>query len=139
MADTLHLNLKRKWFDMILSGEKTEEYRELKKYWEERFWHLFPQTIRGETYSPIVETITFSNGYAKNRPQFVIEFKGISIKQGKTKWGAEDGVDYFVLELGDIVKINKYPVKLINCQVCNVEYDEHTPFNYSGTCANCVD
>ena len=26
---TLHLNLKKQWFDMILSGEKKEEYREL--------------------------------------------------------------------------------------------------------------
>ncbi|HET8736229.1 MAG TPA: ASCH domain-containing protein, partial [Pricia sp.] len=30
---TLHLNLKKKWFDMILSGEKKEEYREIKEYW----------------------------------------------------------------------------------------------------------
>jgi len=30
---TLHLNLKRKWFDMILSGDKDEEYREIKPHW----------------------------------------------------------------------------------------------------------
>lgn len=30
---TLHLNLKKKWFDLILSGEKTEEYREIKPHW----------------------------------------------------------------------------------------------------------
>ena len=33
----LHLNLKRKWFDMILSGYKKEEYREIKAYWINRF------------------------------------------------------------------------------------------------------
>lgn len=27
---TLHLVLKKRWFDMILSGEKKEEYREIK-------------------------------------------------------------------------------------------------------------
>ena len=33
---TLDLVLKKKWFDMIASGEKTEEYREIKPYWESR-------------------------------------------------------------------------------------------------------
>lgn len=29
----LKLVVKKKWFDMIVSGEKTEEYREIKPYW----------------------------------------------------------------------------------------------------------
>jgi len=29
----LHLNLIKKWFDMIKSGEKKEEYREVTSYW----------------------------------------------------------------------------------------------------------
>lgn len=33
---TLHLTLKKKWFDMIASGEKKEEYREIKPYWLKR-------------------------------------------------------------------------------------------------------
>ena len=33
---TLHLSLKRKWYDMIASGEKTEEYREITPYWIKR-------------------------------------------------------------------------------------------------------
>jgi len=33
---TLHLNLHRKWFDMILSGEKLEEYRDLTPHWKKR-------------------------------------------------------------------------------------------------------
>lgn len=32
----LYLTLNRKWYDMILSGEKTEEYREIKPYWVNR-------------------------------------------------------------------------------------------------------
>jgi hypothetical protein len=32
----LNLNLARKWFDMIESGEKTEEYREIKAHWISR-------------------------------------------------------------------------------------------------------
>lgn len=33
---TLDLVLKGKWYDMIASGEKTEEHRETKPYWEKR-------------------------------------------------------------------------------------------------------
>ena len=36
--NTLHLILKRKWYDMIVSGEKPEEYREKKAYWANRFF-----------------------------------------------------------------------------------------------------
>ena len=32
----LVLPIKKKWFDMILSGEKKEEYREIKRYYESR-------------------------------------------------------------------------------------------------------
>ena len=37
----LILPIKKKWFDMILSGEKKEEYREIKEYYETRFQNLF--------------------------------------------------------------------------------------------------
>ena len=33
---TLYLVLKSKWYDMIASGEKREEYREVKPYWKKR-------------------------------------------------------------------------------------------------------
>lgn len=49
------------------------------------------------------DTITFSNGYATDRPQFDIELKGIEIKEGKPEWGAEPGKKYFVLKLGEIL------------------------------------
>lgn len=32
----LNLVLKGHWYDMIERGEKTEEYREIKPYWEKR-------------------------------------------------------------------------------------------------------
>lgn len=37
----LTLPIRKKWFDMILSGEKKEEYREIKGYYETRFQNLF--------------------------------------------------------------------------------------------------
>ncbi len=49
----LHLNLKKKWFDMIASGEKTEEYREIKPYWNTRL------------YGKEFDLVKFRNGYSK--------------------------------------------------------------------------
>lgn len=36
----LHLVLKKKWYEMQESGEKTEEYRELSPYWRKRLTEL---------------------------------------------------------------------------------------------------
>ena len=36
----LVLSLKSQWFEMIKSGEKREEYRELNAYWLSRFCHI---------------------------------------------------------------------------------------------------
>lgn len=104
--ETFHLNLKKEWFDMILSGVKKQEYRDVSDYWKSRFEKLFPMEYLGETYSPIIETITFSNGYAKDRRQFEIEWKGTMIGPGKTEWGAEKGKEYFVLQLGKVLQSN---------------------------------
>ena len=41
----LHLTLKKQWFDLILSGEKTTEYRDVKPYWITR--------LEGKTYDEI--------------------------------------------------------------------------------------
>lgn len=89
--NTLHLTLKRKWFDMILLENKKEEYREIKPYWTNRI------------YAKKYKYITFRNGYARNAPQFTIELKNISQSTGKTKWGAEQDKMYFVLHLGKII------------------------------------
>ena len=110
----LHLNLKRKWFDMILSGEKKEEQREIKPYWITRLVDQF--LFKMDTVEEFLswcnknnlqlvvnkfETITFSNGYSKDRDQFTIECLGIDIKEGNPNWGAETGKKYFVMKLGN--------------------------------------
>ena len=91
MNNTLHLIIKKQWFDLILSGEKTEEYRDIKPYWTKRF------------YSKKYHYICFRNGYASNSPQFTIELKSITPSIGRPEWGAEEGKTYFVLSLGKII------------------------------------
>ena len=104
--ETIHLVLMKKWFDMIFAGGKKHEYRELTDYWKARFEKLFPLEYLGETYYPIIETIIFSNGYAKDRRQFEIEWKGTMVGKGKEKWGAEKDKDYYVFQLGKILQSN---------------------------------
>jgi hypothetical protein len=97
---TLHLNLTKKWFDMILSGEKKEEYREITDYWIRR---LLCKKGMNHYILKNFDTITFSNGYSKNRRQFAIEIKDFRIKEGREDWGAEKGEKYFVIELGKLI------------------------------------
>lgn len=131
---TLHLNLKKEWFKMILSGEKKEEYRDISEHWVSQLFERtekplekFPNKSARSTFNflsgfcgsrmtaviygletgvlapKIFDTITFSNGYAVNRPQFEIEITGFLMSRGKPEWGAEPKKNYFVLELGEIL------------------------------------
>ena len=96
--NTLHLTIKKQWFDMILSGVKTEEYRDIKPYYNLR--------LIGREY----ESVVFRNGYARDAPILTVELKTIRFGTGKPEWGAEEGKTYFVLSLGKIINtknINK--------------------------------
>lgn len=96
---TLHLNLKRKWFEMIASGIKTEEYREDKLYWRRRF------LIRGQEVDDmrLFHEVEFKNGYGKNAPCMRFKCKGIEPGEGKAEWGAPSGW-CFVIKLGERIK-----------------------------------
>ena len=130
----LNLNLKRKWFDMILSGEKKEEYREVKDYWARRLLDILDpcgmepgvlDEMVGDLCHPFnrhshvtellnhfgaefttLDAIRFKNGYAKNAPEFLIECKGVDVKNGNETWGADKGAFYFTLKLGKILERN---------------------------------
>lgn len=96
----LHLTLKKKWFEMILSGEKTEEYREIKDYWKNRFLIIDAPFVHSFKK---FDKIKFTNGYSKNAASFIIECSAIDYGKGKEEWGAEKGKDYFVIKLGKIL------------------------------------
>lgn len=98
----LVLPIKKKWFEMIAAGEKTEEYREIKPYYRKRFETI---GLLNRLGLPVVNEVwvIFRNGYSQQSPS--IEAKvTIDIKAGKPEWGAEPGVEYYVLR---ILKIKK--------------------------------
>lgn len=51
--NNLYLTLKYKWYDLIESGQKTSEYREIKPFWDKRLNKHY-------------DTVTFQRGYSKN-------------------------------------------------------------------------
>jgi hypothetical protein len=102
----LHLTLKNKWFDMILSGEKKEEYREIKDYWISRlaitFVHRHDEDGERFIFEPKdFDTVRFKNGYAKDSVFTDREVKGVRIGTGKPEWGAENNKNYFIIEFED--------------------------------------
>jgi hypothetical protein len=91
----LHLTLKKKWFDMIASGEKKEEYRVMKTYWCTRLNPLPPFKE--------FDVIEFRNGYAKDAPKLTVKFEGIQIGAAKPEWSDNWQGDVFKIKLGEII------------------------------------
>lgn len=99
----LVLPIKKQWFDMILSGEKKEEYREYKEYYTTRFSKVFDM-CDGFPVTDEVRELKFRNGYHTDSPSFVAECR-LRVDEGRTEWGAEAGVVYYVLEIVNIKDI----------------------------------
>lgn len=114
----LILPIEKKRFNMILSGEKGEEYREIKPYYEVRLQNAFGAVIveHGDSISILqgedvpeeirkdeIQEVMFRNGYGKHAPYFVARCS-LRVGTGKTEWGAEPGKRYFVLTIHEIVR-----------------------------------
>lgn len=120
----LDLPLKAKWYEMIESGNKKEEYREIKKYWIGRLAKCggrnsyektgfyckkaicFSCITRGNGFHPKEYThVRFRFGYTKRTMLF--ELESITIGVGNTNWGAPDNECVFILKLGKCIKKNE--------------------------------
>lgn len=107
----LHLTLKKKWFDMIASGEKKEEYREWKPYWAERLLERGMKdccaVYAGDTSKwKSFDIIRFKNGYSSSAPEMDIQCNGITLGSGKYEWGGR--CNQIVIKLGKILSIKNY-------------------------------
>lgn len=115
---TLCLPLKKEWYEMIESGVKTEEYREIKPYWIKRFFvhadgrrinkleaEYFARNI-SVLYSALYEGtikhinythVKFSYGYTKRTMLYDID--DFAFGKGEPEWGAPPEV-VFIIKLG---------------------------------------
>ena len=102
----LTLPIKKKWFDMILSGEKKEEYREIKPYWTHRFFRLFDEDVelRPKSMHLGKGQVIFKNGYRKDSPKIKCSVE-LRLGEGEEKWGAEHGEIYFILKILNVEEI----------------------------------
>lgn len=99
----LPLVLKGEWYDMIERGDKREEYRLLKDYWQKRIYNWYPD-MNGKY--PVVE---FRHGYAKNARRMAFSVPFVETVRDKTvphrpEWG-EPGKPHFIICLGSRVKL----------------------------------
>ena len=101
----LTLTVSKQWLDMIVAGEKTEEYREIKPYWVARLFHNNSNIVdvrnlasalagRTDLLKKYIDAqrivlkqythVLFINGYRKDSPRIEKEIMSITI--GKPKF-----------------------------------------------------
>jgi len=103
----LDLPLQKQWYNMIESGEKTEEYREIKPYWIKRLCNANPPSLKSCEGCPFAKCgdythVRFRYGYTKRTMLF--ELKSIRVGVGNPKWGAPEKKEVFILKLGDKIE-----------------------------------
>lgn len=99
MEKVLYLPLMEKWFNLIKSGIKTEEYREITPYWKKR---LMWKDNRGVWQYKTFSEIEFTLGYPKSSDisrRIRKKLMSIQIGKGKKEWGANPNKVYFVLKI----------------------------------------
>ncbi len=102
----LHITLKKKWFDMILSGEKKEEYREVKDYWIKR---LVDTSLSDPKAFKDFDIVRATNGYQKDARQIDWIHEGIEIHEPLGKWSDNSKGNHFCLQIGEIIAKRNIP------------------------------
>lgn len=112
VLQAIHLPLKSKWYDMIESGEKKEEYRMLTWHWLKRLCYNWESgdryvdcmsgvccdnCLKNEYMAYPFDAVVFRYGYTKRFMVWSIE--RISIGQGCTNWGAPKNKETFIIRL----------------------------------------
>lgn len=104
------LPIKKQWFDMILSGQKKQEYREIKPFYTKRLCNMFDISEKSliawfhrGSFQNI--DVIFKNGYSKTSPSFQVPCM-LFIGTGKEEWGAEKDTEYFIFQIQGKCKLN---------------------------------
>jgi ASC-1-like (ASCH) protein len=89
MPKILHLTLHKEFFNCIARKKKRIEYRRQSPYWRKR--------LEGRQY----DVILFRNGYARNAPEMLVEFRGLR------RYGNGRNA-YYAIRLGRILRIRRW-------------------------------
>lgn len=102
---TLQLVLKTKWFRMIESGEKLQEYRDITPYWWKRIFQSdFIENPMKGGYAGKHRFVRFRLGYKKNAEEMTFKLGHIGIGNANPDW-AEGSMDkMIVLNLQERIK-----------------------------------
>lgn len=96
----LSLVLEGQWYDMIASGEKKEEYRDVKRFWRTRISNVIYKAHNED--EPIV--VAFSLGYKKQDMFFVADRILYADGSNHPEWG-EPETPHYVIKLGERVEL----------------------------------
>ena len=124
----LRLPVTKIWFNKTKSGEKTEDYREINRYWIARLiktdkkicyediYHALRAIIKGMSakdvkyiYGVYLKSFRYNImtlGYPTSTDTtkiLMLKHNGIEIRTGNQLWGAEKGKYYFVIKHGNII------------------------------------
>jgi len=106
----LELVLKKKWFDLIESGQKKEEYRDITAYWCVRILTSPYHKTYGDNmakslplgyYNSRHSQVRFRLGYGKDAPQMIFAINGVKVSIPKPEWSEPNAQKSFTIELGE--------------------------------------
>lgn len=109
-SDTIHFFLIGEWFDLIASGKKREEYRDVK--WCNRLidqdadegflGEVNGKTVKFGTLVPLHKYVVFHRAYTKITMRF--EITGIDYGYGNPEWGAPTDREVIIIKFGGQAK-----------------------------------
>lgn len=86
----LNLTLKVQWYNLIESGIKKEEYREIKPHWTSRIWNKREQ----------ITEVLFTDYHR----QMVFRVNSITIGQPRVGWTANPFRTVYIIHLGERIE-----------------------------------
>lgn len=93
LMTTLKLSINKKAFDVMVTGEKNEEFRDESKW------------ILSRLVNKKHEFIQFTNGYGKDRPVFVAKYLGYTSGEADKKYsnGLTVTGNKIIIKFGEII------------------------------------
>ena len=106
----LKLTLHKEAFEVMVTGEKNEEYRDVTKWIQSR---LFTKSDVGSLIVRSYDLVEFTNGYGKHLPRFTAHYIGFERRRSVQK-SYSNGLfistgDVYAIKLGRIVSVENWP------------------------------